>query len=969
MKRCRSFWSIIIILFGFLVSGCSSDSGKDQLHVKILAINDFHGHITKECSKPVGGAPVLAAYLEAAARGFEGRTFIVHAGDLVGGSPAASAELQDEPSLMFLNRLATQKSPGFKIIGTLGNHEFDQGIEELCRLIRGRNHWKGPFLENPYPGAKFPYVCANVVDNNSQPLLKPFIIEKVEGIPLAFIGALTTETRTKCKANLSDLHFGDEVKAINLQVDLLKQRGVRAIIVLIHEGGDQTPYEGKTDPKNPEKNKVTGKIYDIASRLDDEVDVVVSGHTHNFTNAFIKNILVTQAHWHGEAYGDIDLKINRDTKDIEYKRAEIKPTEINQGPGEKPHDRVSQLVKLAEDKVKEIKHDLKEVINEAKTDIEKKTNDFGESLLGNLVADSQKAAGKTRFSFVNLGSIRAEKICQGKVTWGDLYSVQPFKNELVTLELTGENIYQVLEQQWAEPDSPKFLQISGLHYTWREASPGSRIVEVRDDETGEPINKASTYEVTVNNFLAGGGDNFTEFRKGKRIGVVYDLDALVDYIGKLRKPFSIHKQDRIKWIEAQSPATTAASPDETIHPPRSLSGPQGQPAEKAEAARGEGGKFEIAEIDNSPPALMNFTGKLTGQDGRPLSRTTVQFQLFDTTYKAITDENGEFVLKNVNLTKSLQECYIPFILLIPGIFGLVCAAVKDKRDRIKGRDSKRPLTGGKNQQENQFLMALCNAMVWAITLLALALLGVRRLHFFSPQLGFEFYVPILGFLGALLYMFHMFHKGEETIPKGKEFGMRILLAPYVAIIVVVLFGRDLGLVDLQSTAGRGTLAFFSGLLVIAFLQHIIEKGQERLGRWREASTYKASEIAKEFNLSLEEDLKLRAGDLAYLVQLEQYSEEQLREKARKIGFNEYLLVGLKKKCPKVRLKMEIGGLVWKRLEGIGVREIEDFAQLSDPALDELNEGEAKPKIDIAILKNLRDRAREICLPSTNRPSS
>jgi 5'-nucleotidase len=948
MKRWRSVWPIIILVC-FLFNGCPSGYAKEPLQVKILAFNDFHGHLTKECSQSEGGAPVLAAYFEEAAQGFEGRTFLVHAGDLVGGSPAVSALLRDEPSILFLNILAAQKCPDFRIIGTLGNHEFDRGKEELLRLIYGGDHRDGGLWDKPYPGADFPYVCANVVDSKtSRFLLPPYLIEEVQGIPLAFIGAVTTETPNKCSKNLSDLRFLDEAETINFQVDVLKRLGVRAIIVLIHEGGAQKAYYTKTDPNDLEKNKVTGKIKDIVSRLDPEVDVVISGHTHKFTNTLIKNILVTQAYCHGEAYADIDVEINLDTKNIVAKSAVIKRTFNNRGPGKTPQPKVLELVKETEGKAEEIEPDFKKVINRAQKDIYKKPNAFGESLLGDLVADSHRAAGKTRFAFVNLGSIRAKKICQGNVTWSDLFSVQPFRNELVRLQLTGKNIYEVLEQQWAKPQSPKFLQVSGLHYTWKDAPSKPRIVNVWDNTTGKAINKASLYEVTVNSFLAGGGDNFTEFTRGKKIGAVYDLDALVDYAGKLRQPFA--SQGRISKIKASSPPATAALP-ETVNFPGA---PQGRPVEPAQFTRGRGRKFKTAEVDIPQNFPMIFKTRHTGPKGRSLSP------------EATTDAPGTLATQKAASGGYLGEWFVPFFLLLPGLFGLLCAVLKDKRFHKKQRGFEGSAAVTEGQQENQFLMALCNGTVWVITLLVLALLGFQKLHFFSQDLTFEFYVPILGFLGALLYMFHMFHKGEQKIPKGKEFGMRILLAPYVAIIVVVLFGRDLGLVDLKSTAGRGTLAFFSGLLVIAFLQQIIEKGQERLGRWRESSRYEASEIAQKFNLSLEEDLKLRKGDLRYLVQLEQYTEEQLREKARQIGFDEHLLVGLKHKCPEARLKEQIGSLVWGKLKKIGVSEIEDLAQLSDSALEELNEGEAKPKIDLAILKNLRDRAREICLPPSQR---
>jgi 5'-nucleotidase len=213
-----------IVLLCLLVSGWTQPApayaeGKELL-IKILALNDFHGHISKDgLHDKKASAPVLAAHLEAAAQGWEGRTFLVHAGDQIGASPAASALLKEEPSVIFLNILADR--PGWSIIGTLGNHEFDQGKGALLRLIR-RNHEGSRSLVKPYCGANFPYVCANVAHEGSdQPLLPPFVTRTVEGIPIAFIGAVTTETPQKViKSKLSGLRFRDEANAINEQVAL-----------------------------------------------------------------------------------------------------------------------------------------------------------------------------------------------------------------------------------------------------------------------------------------------------------------------------------------------------------------------------------------------------------------------------------------------------------------------------------------------------------------------------------------------------------------------------------------------------------------------------------------------------------------------------------------------------------------------------------------------------------------------------
>lgn len=336
-------------------------------HVQILAINDFHGQLSagrRVANRPIGSAPVLASYLKAAQAGQENQTFIVHAGDHVGASPAASALLQDEPSIMFLNFLANNQCFPNKptrarcnIVATLGDHEFDEGKDELLRLIEGGNHPAGPFLEeDEYEGARFPYVSANVVDEKTgEPILLPYVVRTVKDTNIAFIGAVLKETPTiVTPTGVAGLQFLDEAEAINRYVVELKAKKVRAIVVLIHQGGVQTSYAG---PTNPLAGPVTGTaIADIVARLDDEVDVVVSGHAHQFTNAIFRNrngkeILVTQAFSAGTAYGDIDLDIDRRSKDVVAKSASIITTFADAGPGLTPHPEVAELVMTAEETV------------------------------------------------------------------------------------------------------------------------------------------------------------------------------------------------------------------------------------------------------------------------------------------------------------------------------------------------------------------------------------------------------------------------------------------------------------------------------------------------------------------------------------------------------------------------------------------------------------------------------------------
>lgn len=525
------------------------------LDVRILAFNDFHGQLSagrRVGNRPVGGAAILASYLKEAQEGFEDQSFIVHAGDHVGASPPASALLQDEPSIAFLNLLANDHCSSEEplnrrcnLVGTPGNHEFDEGKEEMFRLIQGGNHPAGPFLEDPYRGARFPYVSANVVDAaTGEPILPPYVIKKIKGVPIAFIGAVLKETPTiVTPSGVAGLAFLDEAESINRYIPELRSEQVRAIIVLIHQGGRQSIYEGET---RSAAGPVDGAIAQIVSRLDDEVDVVISGHAHSFTNAPLKNqngkeILLTQAFSGGTAYADIDLEIDPATHDVVAKSAAVITTYADAGPGLEPDKKVAELVAQAEEKVAPL---VNQVIGQAQGDILKAQNSAGESALGNLIADAQRAAMGTDFAFMNPGGIRADLLA-GPVTWGALFTVQPFGNSLVKMDLTGQQIIDLLNQQWLNQPFPRLLQISGLIYTWDNSRPaGDRIVEVRKD--GLPIDGAALYTVTANSFIAAGGDNFTVLTQGThRVGGPIDLDALIAYIQGLPQPFSAQVEGRI----------------------------------------------------------------------------------------------------------------------------------------------------------------------------------------------------------------------------------------------------------------------------------------------------------------------------------------------------------------------------------------------------------------------------------------
>lgn len=568
-----------------------AEDPEDWVRFKILGFNDFHGQLEPRrlFGRPAGGASVLASYLHAESAQSKNGAFIVHAGDQVGASPPVSALLQDEPSITFLNMLANRYcryagnenedddddepnerkdsghgvgygdltderfDPRCNLVGTLGNHEFDEGIGEMLRLVNGGIHPNGPFLDANYRGARFPYVAANVVDEKTgRPILPPYVIKRVRGIPVAFIGAVLKETPTiVTPTGVAGVKFLDEAEAINRYVPELKKRGVRAIVVTIHQGTSQNFFSG---PTGADALDVGGSVGPIITALDDEIDIVVAGHWHRFTNALMPNkngkqILVTQAFSRSTAYADIDVAIDPETRDIVEKSAEILTTWGDQGPGLEPDEQVANLVSKASAAVQPL---VERVIAQAASDVLRAENAAGESALGNLIADAQRSAMATDVAFMNPGGIRAD-IFAGQVIWGDLFTVQPFNNDLVKMDLNGAQILQLLNQQWAGQPFARVLKPSGISYTWQENDPAdfrdNTVVAASVMINGQPLNTAAIYTVTVNSFLAAGGDNFSVLLTGtnRRIGPV-DLDALIGYLKTLPQPFSAGVEGRIQSI-------------------------------------------------------------------------------------------------------------------------------------------------------------------------------------------------------------------------------------------------------------------------------------------------------------------------------------------------------------------------------------------------------------------------------------
>jgi 2',3'-cyclic-nucleotide 2'-phosphodiesterase / 3'-nucleotidase / 5'-nucleotidase len=482
---------------------------EEPFEVQLLGINDLHGQLdTYNKGLNAGGIEYLAAHLKER-EATNPNTLMVHAGDVAGASSPVSALLQDEPTIKMLNEI------GFDV-GTVGNHEFDEGVDEMMRLIDGGRHSKTYSKYGVFEGANFPYVAANVVDSKTkEPILSPYVVKEVNGVPVGFIGIAFSDTPgIVTPSGTAGVTFTDEAEAINKYAEELKEKGVEAIVVLSHN-----PVKSNTDGSNP-----TEELADIATKVDDEVDIMFGGHNHQYANTIVDGKLLVQSYSYGTAFSDVDFVIDPATKDITSKKAEIVSAVRTITPD-------AGIKELLDEYLADVAPILNVKIGNTKKGISRDQNPDGESAMGNLIADAMRSHTGTDFAFMNPGGIRAE-IDAGEITWKEAFTVQPFGNDLVTMDLTGQQVYELFESQWAkDPNAPRILQISGLQVSYDSSKPeGSRIQSVTTGDD-QPLNLAKTYSITVNNFMAGGGDGYTVLLEGKNQVIdIVDLEAFVSYI-------------------------------------------------------------------------------------------------------------------------------------------------------------------------------------------------------------------------------------------------------------------------------------------------------------------------------------------------------------------------------------------------------------------------------------------------------
>lgn len=541
-------------------------SADPVLRISVLAFNDLHGHLeppmiairdqVKQVSTlvPAGGIAYMASAIQQL-KAQHPLHAVVSAGDMIGATPLISALFLDEPTIEAVNAIGID-------FNAVGNHEFDKGVAELERMRQGGceqfTRLKPCLVNKTFPGANFEFLAANVKKENGNTLFPAYGIKVFQQggheVKVGFVGMTLKGTpQIVTPAGVNGVRFESEAQTANALVPILKAQGVAALVLVIHEGG--TVQGGPNDASCP---GLTGDILPILNELDPAFDVVVSGHTHRayacdyqkFNPA--KPFLLTSAGQYGTMLTHIQLQVDAVQRKVIQKSAHnltiqseaftnaagVRIVPAPELPQFTPQPDVARIVATykAASAEQAARH-----ITRLPLSITRSATPSGETALGNLIADAQWAAtapadkGASDFAVMNPGGVRADLIVApggGSVTYGQLFSIQPFGNTLTVKTFTGQLVKELLESQYRQ-DRPRVLYPSAqLTYQVDLKQPlGQRISNIRIK--GQALQMDARYRVTMNSFLATGGDAFTVFNRGTdTVGGDLDVDALTDYLAK-----------------------------------------------------------------------------------------------------------------------------------------------------------------------------------------------------------------------------------------------------------------------------------------------------------------------------------------------------------------------------------------------------------------------------------------------------
>ena len=545
----------------------------EPVQLRLIGINDFHGNLEstglslslpdpqggeKPLRVPVGGAAALAGLVKAL-RAEAPNSLMLSGGDLISAAPLVSTMFRHESTVEVMNAIGLD-------VSTVGNHEFDNGAVELKRIANGgcaENQPGAPTTScalGPYRGARFQYLSANVADATGRTLFAPSVIKNVRGIRVGVIGAVTRTTPSIVSpSGVAGLRFLDEADAVNRAARHLKAQGVKVIVMTIHEGGELGPPQKRGDWNDTSCPDAHGPIFEIAKRVTHDVDVIFSAHTHQGYRCIVDGRTIIQGTSYGRGVSVVDVAIDPKTRKlIPALTRSINLPVLNDLTDPAVRERLAAALPApyAEILRNERPDPLiaEQVAKYAAVVAPKAQQPVGliggsfargglvDSAAGRLIADSQLAAtqppdkGGAQIALMNPGGIRSDLDCKGTppctVTFGQVFTMQPFGNSLVVMTLTGVQLKALLEsQQKPGATEPTVLQPSaGFGYTWQSDAPAGE--RVRDMQlNGQAVVPGQSYRVTVNSFLAEGGDGFSGLTRGtERVGGAQDLDAMLAYL-------------------------------------------------------------------------------------------------------------------------------------------------------------------------------------------------------------------------------------------------------------------------------------------------------------------------------------------------------------------------------------------------------------------------------------------------------
>ncbi len=539
------------------------------VNIDVVTINDFHGRI--EADRASAGAAVIAGAVKQF-REENPNTIFAGAGDLIGASTFTSFIQDDNPTIDALNLAGLE-------VSAAGNHEFDKGWADLRDRVQDRADWE--------------YISSNVfLTETGEPALAPAWVKELEGVRVGFVGAVTEDLPTLVSPQgIEGLEVRSIVDSVNAVADDLRDGDpangeADVVILLVHEGAATVELSSIT-PDSP--------LGEIVYGVDHDVNAIVSAHTHLAYNHVIDGRPVVSAGQYGENLGKMNIQVDRDTKEILSITNRIVPLTADGKalyPAVPEVQEIVDAAKIEADKLGAVKvGEITADFNRARQSDGETENRGGESTIGNFVADVQKWSTGAEIALMNPGGLRAnltyassgEGDPDGNVTYREAATVQPFANTLVTLDLTGEQLKAVLEEQWQpEGASRPFLKLGvskGLQYTYDPtAAQGERITSITLD--GAPIDPEQTYLVAANSFLAGGGDNFATLAEGankKDTGKI-DLQSMVDWFSENTTASPDYAQRAVGVVLSPADADGYGAGDEVTVSLSSLAFSAGEPA-------------------------------------------------------------------------------------------------------------------------------------------------------------------------------------------------------------------------------------------------------------------------------------------------------------------------------------------------------------------------------------------------------